>query len=106
MSTGQPDEILPVEKAGQLFMSLVQSGALPITGDIGQEPQPDDWSSFVLPTVQEAYAQDFTKAMTKAKAFGGRGKGKGKGYGMEGYSPYGGKGSDMMGQMNQMMGMM
>jgi len=125
---GSPDEVLPMEKAAQLFVSLVGSGALPIIGDIGQEPQRDDWSPFILPTIQEAYAQDFTN-FTKPKSFGG-GKGKGKGHGNQGYSPYGGNGSDMMGggkgkgkgfggdgsdmmgmmemfsQFNQMMGMM
>jgi len=121
---GNPNTVLPEPGAAEFFGCLVASGALPQSGDIGQEAPRDDWSAIINPAVQDAYS-GFEQvevllvrdtggvaggAKKKRKSKSSSSWGEEQGYdmygGAQGYNPYGGKGNPMMGMGNPMMAMM
>eukprot|EP00746_Dinoflagellata_sp_MGD_P130319 gnl/MRDRNA2_/MRDRNA2_64271_c0_seq1.p1 gnl/MRDRNA2_/MRDRNA2_64271_c0~~gnl/MRDRNA2_/MRDRNA2_64271_c0_seq1.p1 ORF type:complete len:219 (+),score=36.98 gnl/MRDRNA2_/MRDRNA2_64271_c0_seq1:89-658(+) len=86
--SGHPGAILPGKSAGMLFVTLIEGGALPVSGLIGQEAPRDDWPTVILPALQQAYS-----GLAPAGRDGGKGKGiHGKGKVNEGFNPYEGKG--------------
>lgn len=117
-ATENPGNVLPEPAAGRLFAAVVAGGALPKSGDIGQEPPRDDWEpAVILPALQEAYAPfepvpdlpEPTGVPTggKRKKSGGGGGDWGDDWGGgSGYNPYGGKGGMGMMGMKGGKGMM